>query len=135
MALIQDGFAQVAPAPDDAATVLDARLFAIAPQVTPLFKAGMGKQGAKMASTLGTVSNGLDDLNSVAPVARGLAIRHIACGAEAERYPSAGDAPTHTLGTNLGDGFRSEVDDPLCSACSTSSQVTTEAAAPATSEP
>lgn len=126
--LIQDSFARVAPVADSAASVFYARLFTIAPQVEPLFKADMTEQGAKLMATLGAVVNGLNDLDAIVPVARDLAVRHVAYGVQAEHYAPVGDALIFALNEGLGDGFTLEVKEAWLSAYRTVSGAMIDAA-------
>jgi nitric oxide dioxygenase len=105
IALVQSSFARVAPMADQAATLFYDRLFAIAPQVRPMFKGEMGEQGRKLMSTLAVVVNGLADLDVILPAARALARRHVAYGARPAHYIAVGEALLWTLEQGLGEGW------------------------------
>ena len=79
--LVQDSFAEVVPITDAAAAEFYRRLFEIAPDTRALFRHDMAEQGRKLFLTLATVVDALDRLDTIVPVARELAIRHIGYGA------------------------------------------------------
>jgi hemoglobin-like flavoprotein len=58
---------------------------------------------------LAAVVNGLGNLVSILPAARGLAKRHVGYGAKAEHYPVVGGALLWTLENGLGDGWTPDV--------------------------
>lgn len=106
IALVQDSFAKVVPIKEAAAEIFYARLFEIAPQVSPMFKeTDLGEQGTKLMATLGVVVNGLKNLEAIVPVAQDLAKRHIGYGVEAQHYEPVGEALIYTLEKGLGDAF------------------------------
>jgi nitric oxide dioxygenase len=105
-------------------------LFEIAPQVRPLFKNDMDEQGRKLMMTLSVVVNGLDRLDEIAPVARDLAIRHVAFGVKPEHYALVGAALLWTLGQGLGEKFTPEVEAAWTQAYTTLSGVMIGAAYP-----
>jgi hemoglobin-like flavoprotein len=107
--LIQDSFAKVAPIADTAAEIFYDRLFAVAPQVRPLFPDDMTEQRRKLMATLAVVVNGLTDLDAILPAASALAKRHVAYGAEPAHYPVVGEALLWTLARGLGPGWTPEV--------------------------
>lgn len=109
IALIQDSFSKVAPISDAAAEIFYSRLFEIAPQVRPLFKGDMKKQGAKLMATLGAVVIGLNDLDKIVPIAQGLAVRHVDYGVQEQDYAPVGEALIYTLEQGLGAGFTPEL--------------------------
>lgn len=105
---VKTTFALVRPIADQAAEIFYARLFAIAPQVKPLFKGDMKEQGRKLMATLGTVVASLDNLGPILPVASDLAKRHVGYGVKAEHYPVVGEALLWTLEKGLGDKWSAE---------------------------
>ena len=110
IALVQDSFAQIIPLPDETAAFFYDRLFAIAPDVRPLFKGDMAKQGRKLVMTLATIVNGLDRLDRIMPAARELAIRHVRYGVKEKHYDQVGRALLDTLRAKLGAAFDSETE-------------------------
>ncbi|WP_208349925.1 globin family protein [Pseudaestuariivita rosea] len=128
--LVQDSFGKVVPIRDEAAALFYQRLFEIAPEVRPLFKGDMTQQGAKLMAMLGAVVNGLNDVEKIVPVARDLAVRHIAYGVEAGHYQSVGQALLETLEKGLGAEFTNDVKDSWLAAYQTLSGVMIAAAYP-----
>ncbi|WP_440905216.1 globin family protein [Catenovulum sp. SX2] len=107
--LVQSTFAKVAPIADQAAAMFYARLFEIAPEVRPLFKADLTEQGAKLMQMIGTAVASLTNLDALVPVAQDLAKRHIDYGVTKAHYAVVGDALIWTLEQGLGDAFTAEV--------------------------
>jgi nitric oxide dioxygenase len=103
--LVQDSFADVVPITDAAAAEFYRRLFEIAPDTRALFKHDMAEQGRKLFLTLATVVDALDRLDTIVPVARELAVRHVAYGAREAHYAAVGSALVETLCVGLGSAF------------------------------
>lgn len=108
--LVQDSFAAVVPITDHAAAEFYRRLFELAPDTRPLFRNDMAEQGRKLFLTLATVVDALDRLDTIVPVARELAIRHVAYGARECHYAAVGSALIETLRVGLGPAFDSETE-------------------------
>lgn len=106
--LVQDSFAKVAPIADTAASLFYGRLFEIAPQVRPMFKADLTEQGAKLMKTLGIAVNSLTNLEGLVPVIENLAVKHVDYGVKDEHYQPVGEALIWTLEQGLGDAFTEE---------------------------
>jgi len=107
--LVQQSFAKVAPISDAAAVMFYDRLFAVAPQVKPMFPADLTEQRKKLMATLAVVVNGLDRLESILPAASALAVRHVGYGAKPEHYPVVGAALLWTLEKGLGEAWTPEL--------------------------
>jgi hemoglobin-like flavoprotein len=107
--LIQQSFAKVAPMSVKAATLFYGRLFAIAPEVKPLFGGNMAEQGRKLMATLAVVVNGLGNLETILPAASVLAKRHVGCGVKASHYVPVGAALLWTLEQGLGTAWTPEL--------------------------
>lgn len=103
--LVKESWAKVAPIAPTAATLFYDRLFSAAPGVRPLFPSDMTEQKAKLMDMLGTVVDGLDDLDSLVPAVQALGERHAGYGAEPAHYDVVGDCLLWTLGQGLGDDF------------------------------
>lgn len=131
IALVQNSFAQVAPIADQAAALFYGRVFELAPQTRAMFKDDLSDQGRKLMQTLGTVVAGLNDLDTIVPIAQALAVRHVGYGVQAEHYSVVGEALLWTMGQGLGDGFTSEVEEAWAAAYGTLSTVMIDAAYPA----
>lgn len=108
--LVQDSFALVVPITAVAATEFYRRLFALAPDTRALFRHDMDEQGRKLFLTLATVVDALDRLEDILPVARELAIRHVAYGALPRHYAAVGTALIDTLRAGLGAAFDGETE-------------------------
>jgi len=128
--LVQTSFSKVAPIADDAAVLFYGRLFEIAPEVRPFFKADLSEQGRKLMTTLGVVVNGLTKLEAVIPAAEALAVKHVGYGVRAEHYAPVGAALLWTLEQGLGEDFCEETKTAWVSAYSTLSAVMIKAAYP-----
>ncbi|MEM1274435.1 MAG: globin family protein [Pseudomonadota bacterium] len=126
--LVQGSFAKVVPIKDQAAALFYARLFDVAPDVRPLFKADLSEQGSKLMATLGVAVNGLKDLEAIVPVAQDLARRHLDYGVLAEHYPLVGVALLDTLEKGLGADFTPETKRAWVKAYTTLAGVMCEAA-------
>ena len=105
VALVQSSFEKVKPIAADAASLFYARLFALDPDLRPMFKGDIDAQGRKLMATLGVVIGGLSDLPSVLPAASTLARRHVDYGVAASHYAVVGEALLWTLEHGLGDGW------------------------------
>lgn len=103
--LVQDSFAAVVPITDSTAAEFYRRLFELAPDTKPLFRDDMTQQGRKLFLTLATVVDALDRLDTIVPVARELAIRHVIYGAKERHYAAVGSALIETLRAGLGPAF------------------------------
>jgi hemoglobin-like flavoprotein len=117
--LVQQSFSKVVPIADQAAVLFYDRLFEVAPQVKPMFRADLTEQRKKLMATLAVVVNGLGNLQSVLPAASALAKRHVTYGARAEHYPVVGSALLWTLEKGLGDAWTPEVADAWTTAYGT----------------
>jgi nitric oxide dioxygenase len=129
---VQTSFARVAPIADQAAELFYGRLFEIAPEVRPLFKADLKGQGRKLMGTLAVVVKGLDDLPALLPAVQALARKHVGYGVSPAHYAPVGAALLWTLQQGLGDGFTAEVEDGWSAACATLSRAMIAAAADST---
>ena len=108
--LVQQSFAKVAPISEMAASLFYDRLFAIAPDVKPLFaKADIREQGKKLMGTLAVVVGGLTDLPAILPAASRLAKLHVQYGVKPDHYAPVGAALLWTLERGLGEGWTPEV--------------------------
>ena len=126
--LVQDSFAAVVPITDRAAAEFYRRLFELAPDTRPLFRNDMEEQGRKLFLTLATVVDALDRLDTIVPVARELAIRHISYGARDRHYAAVGSALIGTLRGGLGPTFDRETEQAWGAAYATLSETMLAAA-------
>lgn len=126
--LVQDSFAKVIPIKEAAAAIFYDRLFEIAPEVRRLFTGDITVQGAMLMATLGSVVNGLRDLDRIVPVAQSLAVRHVDYGVTPDHYSLVGQALLDTLAKGLGDGFDADTRNAWAAAYDTLSSVMITAA-------
>ncbi len=110
ISLVQDSFVHVLPIPEQAAAAFYARLFELAPEVRPLFKSDMAEQGRKLLMTLSAIVDGLDHIDTLLPVARELAIRHVRYGAKPHHYAAVGSALIDTLRDLVGPAWTAETE-------------------------
>jgi hemoglobin-like flavoprotein len=127
---IQESFGKVAPIADQAAALFYGRLFETAPETRALFTGDMTAQGQKLMAAIGTVVNGLGEIEIVIPVAQELAKRHVAYGVKAEHYPVVGAALLWTLEQGLADAFTPDLRAAWAEAYGTLSGVMIAAAYP-----
>lgn len=128
---IQSSFGQLAPHAEQVASRFYSRLFETAPEVRPLFKGNIAEQGQKLMATLGVIVTGLNDLQTLLPVAADLAKRHVGYGVEPNHYAKVGAALIDTLERELGSAlFTSDVRDAWASAYHTLAQAMIAAAYP-----
>lgn len=109
--LVQQSFAQLAPAADMVATLFYDRFFALSPTARPLFEGGMEKQKAMFMQTLAVIVVGLGQPEKILPVAKGLAERHVGYGVRPEYFERMGAALIWALERSLGDAYTPEVND------------------------
>ncbi len=126
--LIQESFAKVVPIKQQAGEIFYAKLFEIAPEVRPLFKADVTEQAGKLMTMLGTVVNGLRDLDKIVPVAQRMAVEHAGFGVEPAHYAPVGAALIATLETGLGEDFTLETREAWVAAYEILSNVMIDAA-------
>jgi hemoglobin-like flavoprotein len=134
IALLRSSFDKVRPISEAAAALFYGRLFEIAPEVRPLFKADINQQGRKLMATLSVVVNGIDDLPTLLPAVRHLGARHAGYGIADAHFTPVGSALIWTLEQGLGDDFTPETREAWVTAYGTLSGVMKDAmkSAPAT---
>ena len=121
--LVQQSFADVKPMAAAAAELFYARLFMLDPQLKPMFKGDMAKQGQMLMSVLGAAVAGLRNLEGLAPVVRKLGARHVAYGVKTEHYATVGEALLWTLQIGLKEKFTPEVKEAWTTAYTLLSEV------------
>jgi len=100
---VRSTWAQAQPIQTQAAALFQGRLFAIAPEVQPMFKRDMVAQGNKLMAALKTLVLSLGRMEQMLPLARELAIRHVAWGVQPAHYTLVGEALLWTLRQGLAD--------------------------------
>lgn len=106
--LVQRSFARASRIGAHVAATFYSELFAIEPPLRALFKGDMIVQGEKLMTMLGQVVANLDLPETIVPVARALAVRHVAYGVENHHYAVVGTALMRTLRHELGSDFTPE---------------------------
>jgi hemoglobin-like flavoprotein len=109
VALVRASFAMVAPIQGAAADLFYDHLFAIAPQLRPLFPADLTEQKRKLMAMISAAVGGLGDLAKLVPVVKALGARHAGYGVAAAHYAIVGEALLWTLERGLGDKFTPDV--------------------------
>jgi hemoglobin-like flavoprotein len=105
VALVQDSFKQVVPIAATAADLFYDRLFAIAPEVRPMFPQDLREQKRKLIAMLATVVGNLHKLQEMMPAVEDLGRRHLGYGVTANHYTPVGEALLWTLEQGLGADF------------------------------
>jgi len=116
IAIVQDSFKKVVPIAATAADLFYDRLFAIAPDVRPLFPDDLKEQKKKLVAMLATAVTNLHQVDSIAPAVADLGKRHVAYGVKPEHYQPVGAALLWTLEQGLGPDFTPPVREAWTSA-------------------
>lgn len=103
--LVQESFKQVVPIADTAADLFYDRLFAIAPDVRPLFPEDLADQKKKLIRMLATAVTNLHQVETILSAVEDLGRRHTGYGVSAAHYEPVGAALLWTLEQGLGEGF------------------------------
>lgn len=107
--LVQDSWAKVVPISETAADLFYGRLFEIAPEVKPMFKADIKEQGKKLMQMIGVAVGALTKLESIVPAVQDLGRRHVGYGVSDSHYDTVAEALLWTLDKGLGEEFTPEV--------------------------
>jgi hemoglobin-like flavoprotein len=105
VSMVQTSFKKVVPIADTAADLFYDRLFAIAPDVKPLFPGDLREQKKKLIAMLATAVNNLHQVETILPAVENLGKRHAAYGVTAQHYAPVGAALLWTLEKGLGPDF------------------------------
>lgn len=105
IALIQRSFDLLAPAADATAAHFYRRLFALAPELRPLFLGDLRSQGRRLMEMIGAAVRLLDHPDALLPVLAQLGARHAGYGVRPGDYRRVGEALIATLDETLGDQF------------------------------
>ena len=103
--LIKSSFAKVYFTRDESARIFYDRLFAIDPEVRPLFKNNLASQGKKLMDTLALAVTATSHPQSLPLLLEDTAKRHLEYGATAVDYESVGAALLWMLEQQLGNDF------------------------------
>ena len=126
--LIQDSWAELAPASDTVAAIFYAKLFELDPSLRPLFKHDLAEQGRKLMTVLSVAVNSLDNLEQILPAVQALGQRHAGYGVKDEHYQTVGIALLWTLQQGLDERFTAELKQAWAQAYGILSSVMQEAA-------
>ena len=85
------------------------RIFTLAPDTRVLFDDDLPRQAARTMAAVGTVVDGLHDLDDVAAFLVRLGARHARYGVRPEHFDVVGAALLWTLEQGLGDAFTADV--------------------------
>ena len=105
VAMVQDSFKKVVPIAGTAADLFYDRLFAIAPEVRPMFPQDLKEQKKKLISMLATAVTNLHQTEKIIPAVQELGKRHAGYGVTAKHYEPVGAALLWTLEQGLGAEF------------------------------
>lgn len=108
--LLRTSWIQLAAEQDQVAAAFYGRLFKLDRDLERLFRGDMHEQGRKLMQMIGAALQGLDDLDRLLPVVRGLGARHAGYGTVAKHYGVVGSALLWAIGEQLGDTFTPEVE-------------------------
>ena len=112
VALIRTTWAQITPLGTAAAGLFYERLFALDPDLRPMFAhTDMEQQGRKLLQALGVVVATAHRLDTLAPSLEELGRRHLEYGVSDRHYDTVGVAWLATLKAALGDGFTPQVEE------------------------
>jgi len=103
--IVQASFDKVAPIAEAAAGLFYARLFELDPQLKPLFKGDMKRQGMMLMSMIATAVRGLSNTEALIPMVKNLGRRHVGYGVKDSHYAVVGQALIETLEKGLGKDF------------------------------
>jgi len=108
--LIQSTFEIIAPKADAFATDFYRRLFALHPEIEPLFaRVEMPTMRLMLMRMISVTVRGLHNLPKILPDLRALGMRHSSYGVRPEHFDFAEDALLHALAIHLAEEFRPEV--------------------------
>jgi len=108
--LIRTSFDLLKPDAEAASETFYRNLFAIAPEVRPLFRGDMAAQGMRFMRTLGLIIQEIDKPAKLEPYLHDLARGHAAYGVKPEHFRPMGQALVETMQQTLGARFPAGAD-------------------------
>lgn len=90
--IVRDSFERLRSISDTVAEIFYNRLFELDPSLKSLFHHEMGEQRSKLMDAIALVVENLEDLRTIEPVIRELALRHVSYGVESRNYETVGEA-------------------------------------------
>ncbi|RVV97015.1 hemin receptor [Mesobaculum littorinae] len=109
MQLVKASFSTIYRRKRQAGTLLYSRLFAMAPQVRPMFGEDIAPQVEMLVTMVTAILRAADDEEKLRGLLRPLALRHAAYGAVPAHYNAVGIAFLGTLDDILGDRLTPEM--------------------------
>jgi hemoglobin-like flavoprotein len=109
MRLVRLSFAAVSKRKVEAGRTFYDRLFAMEPDLRPMFKSDMNVQHGKFIEMIGVIIGLLHDPSGLSQTLAQLAHRHRDYGVRDKDYDSVGEALLLTFADLLGDGFTPEL--------------------------
>jgi hemoglobin-like flavoprotein len=106
---VKTSFARIRPIANQAGILFYERLFEVDPELRPLFKGDIRDQSRKLMTMLGTVVDGLNDIDDMVPAIEALGRRHRDYRIKDADYATVGQALLWTLEQGLGDAFTPDV--------------------------
>ena len=110
IALVRETFDIIVPIADVAADLFYERLFYMAPSLRRMFPEDMRDQKRKLIMMLAMAVNGLENLDTLAPVLMQLGARHAGYGVKDYHYKTVGEALIWTLERGLANQFTPDVE-------------------------
>lgn len=117
--LMQQSWSRVLPMAKEAGLIFYDKLFALAPELRPLFAQDISPQANKLVTILGYVVSKLKRMDELLPEVQKLGARHADYGAEPKHYEIVGQCLLATLQQGLGDAWTPEVKDAWIAAYNT----------------
>lgn len=118
--LVRDSWSRLLHDTDSLAATFYDRLFAIDPELRPLFRdTTMVAQERKLTQALALVVAGIDRLDTLLPAIEAMGRRHVGYGVKDEHYILVGRALLWSLGQLLGEAFTADVCDAWTTAYTT----------------
>lgn len=109
--LLRDSFVAVLLDQQRAGQLFYDHLFAIAPEVRPLFGHNMAAQRRVLIQTLAMTVTGLGNVATLQPAITALGRRHGSYGVRTEHYPPVGEALIHMVKVMGGSAFDADTED------------------------
>lgn len=109
ISLVRETLTLVLPIADAAAEMFYQHLFEIAPEVKPLFKGDMKKQGAMLMSSIKLAVDNINKPEVLLPAIQKLGERHAQYRVQEDHYTTVGQALLWTLEQGLADAFTDDV--------------------------
>lgn len=106
---LETSFDHIAPRGDQLVDLFYSRLFAVAPDVKPLFAdTDLKRQKAMLLAALILLRKSLRDLDSVTPTLRDMGARHVRYGAQPQHYPVVGEVLIASMAQVAGEAWTPE---------------------------